>query len=246
MAYEHFARRDYKAARPFADKALKLNPRHPLAGYVKARLLITIGDDDAALETLKPCLDEKQPNERVIDLLGELQMKAGNLAEAERLYEMARKDDPFHSKWISSLARVHLRQKDETKLLGDLARLADNDADDIDVRRTLAERHLKRGDAADAEKWAMECLFIDVYDPRYHVLLADAHELRRNHAAAVEEYEVALTLKPKGADQILVKLAKAKAALGDKAAAIKLLDDILKNDPDHPEAKAARAELGGA
>ena len=39
MAYEHFARRDYKEARPFADKALKLKPHHPLASYVKARLL---------------------------------------------------------------------------------------------------------------------------------------------------------------------------------------------------------------
>ena len=39
MAYEHFARRDFKAARPFADKALELKPHHPLASYVKARLL---------------------------------------------------------------------------------------------------------------------------------------------------------------------------------------------------------------
>ncbi len=52
MAYEHFARRDYKEARPFADKALKLKPHHPLASYVKARLLVTIGDDDAALALL--------------------------------------------------------------------------------------------------------------------------------------------------------------------------------------------------
>jgi hypothetical protein len=40
MAYEHFARRDYKEARPFADKSLKLKPHHPLASYVKARLLL--------------------------------------------------------------------------------------------------------------------------------------------------------------------------------------------------------------
>ena len=40
MAYEHFARRDLKAARPFADKALELKPHHPLASYVKARLFM--------------------------------------------------------------------------------------------------------------------------------------------------------------------------------------------------------------
>ncbi len=61
IAYEHFTRRDLKAARPFADKALKLKPHHPLASYVKAQLMVTIGDDDAALEILEPALDPKKP-----------------------------------------------------------------------------------------------------------------------------------------------------------------------------------------
>ncbi|MDX2036972.1 MAG: tetratricopeptide repeat protein [Isosphaeraceae bacterium] len=244
MAYEHFARRDYKAARPFADKALGVKKGHPLASYVKARLLVTIGDDDAALAVLAPALDEKAPNERVIDLLAELRMKAGELDEAERLYEIARKDDPYHSKWISSLARVHLRQKDEDKLLVDLERLADNDADDLAVRKTLADRFLAKGDAEKAEKWALECLYIEVYDPTLHVLLADARAARKAYAGAIEEYEIALTLKPKGVDAIRVKLAKAKAGAGDRDAAIAILDSILAVDPDHPEAKAARAEIG--
>ena len=74
-------------------------------------------------------------------------MKAGKLDEAERLYELARKDDPFHTKWIAGLARVHLRQKDDAKFLADLAMIADNDADDLDVRKALAERHLAAGKA---------------------------------------------------------------------------------------------------
>ncbi len=65
MAYEHFARRDFKEARPLADKALKLKPHHPLASYVKARLLVSIGDDEAALALLEPALEPEQPNERV-------------------------------------------------------------------------------------------------------------------------------------------------------------------------------------
>ena len=114
---------------------------------------------------LEPALDPKQPNERVIDLLAELKMKAGQLDEAETLYELARKDDPYHTKWIAGLARVHLRQKKTAKFLNDLAMIADNDADDLAVRKALAERHLAAGDAAAAEKWATECLYIDVYDP---------------------------------------------------------------------------------
>ena len=55
MAYEHFARRDYKDARPLADKALKLKPHHPLASYVKAQIFNKVlGDEEGALALLEP------------------------------------------------------------------------------------------------------------------------------------------------------------------------------------------------
>jgi tetratricopeptide (TPR) repeat protein len=243
MAYEHFARRDYKEARPLADKALKRKPHHPLASYVKARLLVTIGDEDAALAVIEPALDPDRPDERVVDLLAELTMKAGRLDEAERLYELARKDDPYHTKWIAGLARVHLRQKNTEKFLRDLAMIAANDADDIAVRKALAERSLATGKVADAEKWAAECLHIDVYDPVPHVLLADAQSAAGKFAPAVEEYQTALSLKAKRPNDLKVKLAKAQRGLGRLDDAKATLDGILKADPDHPEAKALRREL---
>jgi cellulose synthase operon protein C len=243
MAYEHFARRDFKEARPFAEKALELKPHHPLASFVKARLLVTIGDADAALAVLGPALDPKRPNERVIDLLAELKMKDGELDEAERLYELARKDDPFHTRWIAGLARVHLRQKNTAKFLDDLVMIAANDADDIAVRKALAERNLARGDAAAAEKWAQECLYIDVYDPVPHVLLADAHSAQKKFAQAIEEYQTAIELKAKKPNDLKVKVAKTQLGLGQSDAAKATLDGILKEDPDHPEAKALREEI---
>ena len=49
-------------------------------------------------------------------------MKAGNLDEAEKLFETARRDDPYHTKWITKLARVHLRKKNVDKFLDDQGR----------------------------------------------------------------------------------------------------------------------------
>ena len=227
----------------WSRRTLKLKAHHPLASYVKARLFQAIGDTDAALALLGPALDPAQPDERVIDLLAELQMKAGKLDEAERLYELARKDDPFHTKWIAGLARVHLRQEDEGKFLGDLVKLADNDADDLAVRQALAERLLKAGQADRAEKWATECLYIEVYDPANHVCLADALAAQDKFAAAIEEYQTALTLKPKKPNDLKVRLARAQAGAGHPEEAQATLEAVLKTDPDHPEAKALREEL---
>ncbi|WP_422927604.1 tetratricopeptide repeat protein [Singulisphaera sp. PoT] len=247
MAYEHFARRDYREARPLADKALKLKPHHPLASYVKAQILYKVlGDEAAALELLEPAFDPDKPNERVVDLLAELQMKAGKLDEAERLYELARKDDPAHSKWVAGLARVHLRKKNTAKFLEDLAMLADNDADDLDVRKALAERHLAAKQPEKAEKWAMECLYVNCYDPANHAFLADALAGQKKYAGAIEEYETALELKAKKPNDLKVKLARAQFENKDAATAKATLDAILKEDPDHPEAKELRKEIESA
>jgi len=192
---------------------------------------------------LEPALDPERPNERVIDLLAELQMKAGKLDEAERLYELARKDDPVHTKWIAGLARVHLRQKNKDKFLVDMALIADNDADDLDVRKVLAERHLEAGRAAEAEKWANECLYITVNEAPYHILLADALLAQQKYTGALDEYQTALELKPKKPNDVKVKLARAQLGLGKKSEAKATLDGVLKEDPDHPEAKSVQKEL---
>ncbi|MDG3006931.1 tetratricopeptide repeat protein [Paludisphaera mucosa] len=246
VAYEQFARRDLKAARPLADKALKLKPNHPLASYVKARLLRSIGDDDAALALLEPALDAEHPDERVVDQLAELYLNAGRLDEAERLYETARKGDPQHTKWIANLARVHLRQKRSDAFLADMAQIAENDADNLAVRTTLAERWLAAKDPIAAEKWGRECLYVDVYNPGSHVLLADALAAGKKYAEAVTEYDVALGLKPKKTADIKVKLARAQLALGRKDEARATLDEVLKADPEHPEARSLREEADRA
>lgn len=244
MAYEHFARREYREARPYADKALELSEHHPLASYVKGRLYQSIGDESAALAVLRPALDEDEPNERVVDLLAELEMKAGRLDEAARLYELARQEDPYQSKWIAGLARVHLRQGDREKLLGSLGLLAANDSDDLEVRRTLAAEYLARKDYEEAAKWANECLHIEVYDPAHHVMLGDALAGLKRGAAAIEEYQVALELKPKKPGEIQLKLAEAQVQEGLMKEARETIETVLKADPGNPEAKSLLEKVG--
>ena len=123
--------------------------------------------------------------------------------------------------------------------------IADNDADDLDVRKALAEKHLSSGSAESSAKWATECLYINVYDPANHVLLADALSALKQYPRAIDEYRVALSLKPKKTDQITVKLARSLFAFGQRDAAKAAVDDLLKSDPDHPEAKALKKEIDG-
>ncbi len=202
LAYDHFARRELKEARAPADKALQLKPGHPLASYVKARLLTSIDDEPAALELLRKGLDEKSPNPRVLDLLAELEMNAGNLDKALKLYELARKDDPYNPKWIAGLTRIHLRQKDIPKMLDSLALLAAADSDDLDVRLALAERYLGTGDAEQARRWAEDCLVIDTYNVKAYEFLAKSLTKLKNYTEAEKAYETAISLEPENVDDL--------------------------------------------
>ncbi len=234
-----------KGPAPSPTRRWRLQPHHPLASYVKARLFQSIGDDDSALKLLEPALDPEKPERARHRPAGRASDEGGRLDEAERLYELARKDDPYHTKWIAGLARVHLRQKDKEKFLHDLAMLAANDADDLDVRKALAEYHLAANHPEQAEKWAIECLYIDVYDPQHHVLLADALDAQKKYADAIEEYQVALELQPRKANDIRLKLAQAQRDNGQRDDARASLDAILRADPEHPEAKALRGDREG-
>lgn len=199
LAYDHFARRELKESRVPADKALELKPGQPLASYVKARLMTSIDDEPAALAILRKGLDEKSPNPRVIDLLAELEMNAGNLDEALRLYELARKEDPYNPKWIAGLTRIYLRKKDIPKMLETLALLAAADSDDLAVRRALAERYLGTGNADEARRWAEDCLVIDTYDAKAYEILARALTKLKKYPEAEKAYKTAISLEPENA-----------------------------------------------
>jgi predicted Zn-dependent protease len=70
-------------------------------------------------------------------------------------------------------------------------------------------------------------------------------ELRRRHgewAAAEEDYARASQLQP-GLEVVKLGLAQIRFAQGREPEALRLLDDFLRQRPDHPAARAARADI---
>jgi tetratricopeptide (TPR) repeat protein len=102
--------------------------------------------------------------------------------------------------------------------------------------------------ALDDEAWdealhyAKQALYVDVMDPQVHVLLGKAWSGLGKQDKAVEEWTVAVELKPSEADYG-VGLARAEAAAGQKEAAAKRVAEILKKHPTHAEAQALADEL---
>ena len=213
MAYEHFARRDYKEARPFADKALELKPHHPLASYVKARLLVTIGDDDAALAILEPALDPKQPNERVIDLLAELKMKAGTARRGREALRAGPQGRPVSH-------QVDRRAGPGPPAAEEHGQVPERPGDDRrqrrrrhrgaqGSRRAAPGRRRRRGSREMGR--ASACTSTST-TRRSTSSWPMPRPPGKKFAEAIEEYQTALELKAKKPNDLKVKLAKAQLA----------------------------------
>jgi tetratricopeptide (TPR) repeat protein len=151
-------------ARKLADAALEQKKAQPLASYVKARLLIAGGDTEAAVQLLEAAVDRKDPEAKVLRLLGKLQFDAKKFSEAAQTFELGRSAEPYEPVWLTQLARAYTQTGDKEKLIETLKRLAPTDADDLGTRRQLAQLLLKGNRPAEAELYAREALEIDVLD----------------------------------------------------------------------------------
>jgi tetratricopeptide (TPR) repeat protein len=242
LAEQLFLRRRTSEARKLADAVLSQKQSHPLASYVKARLLLAAGDEDQARRLLESALDEKNPETKVLQALGKLYYEAKDFSKATRMFELARKAEPLDSKWLVELARVYNQAGDRDNQINILRQLVPTDADDLDDRRRLAQLLVEAERYTEAERYARQALEIDVLDMPSQQALGDALLAQRKLDAAIEVYNTALEMDDKH-DPARLRLAQAYLAKGDKQKAENEVAKVIARDPDNAEAKKIQAEI---
>lgn len=235
LAYAYLQRKENARARRLALMARQIEPKQQLAAYVLARLYLSIGDAQQALQLLEAAVSEEAPQENALALLAGLKLQAKDYATAARLYRAGLEKLPAQEKWLKALARVYLQSQDERNLTPILARLAEFEYDDVLLRKKLALEGLKKQDYAAAEKWANEALLIDVLDADLHAALAQASAGLEKYPQAVAAYQLAVRLQPK---QLAWRfsLADAQIQANQRDDARRTLEELLKIDADFPGA----------
>ncbi|HMC65752.1 MAG TPA: tetratricopeptide repeat protein [Gemmataceae bacterium] len=184
LAEQYLLRRRNTEARRLVDKVLAKNMRHPLAAYVKARLLLQAGEEDQARKLLEESLDRRSPDSKILQALGKLYFEAKEFPKAVEICELGRKTEPYESKWLTDLARIYAQTGDKDNQIAILKELAPADADDLDVRRRLAQMLLDANRPAEAERFAREALEIDVLDGEAQAILEKALVAQKKTAEA--------------------------------------------------------------
>jgi tetratricopeptide (TPR) repeat protein len=181
---EQTMKRDKVEARKLADAVLAKKNNHPLASFVKAKLLLQGGDQDDAQALLEAAVDKASPEPKVLLELGKIYYEAGELAKAEEMFELGRKVEPYDSQWLQELAKVHAQNGDKQKQIAVLKELVPTDADDLEHRKRLAKMLLDAGQFAEAEHYAREALEIDIRDADVHETLYQALAGQKKEAEA--------------------------------------------------------------
>ena len=115
----------------------------------------------------------------MLQALGKLYYELRDYGKAADIYELARRVEPYESKWLVDLARVYTLSGNQAKRIDVLLKLAPTDADDLAGRKQLAQLLLDAGRHAEAEQMARQALEIGVRDAEAHDALFKALEAQK-------------------------------------------------------------------
>jgi tetratricopeptide (TPR) repeat protein len=214
---------------------------HPLASYVKARLFLAAGDEDAARTVLEGALKESA-EPKVYQALGRIYFESKDFGKAADIFELARECEQYESKWLAELTRIYTQTGDKEKLIQILEKLIPADADDLDSRKRLARMLVEAGRFVEAERYARQALEIDVLELDAQQALGDALLGQKKYGKAIETYTMLLEINDR-VDAARLKLAQAYQATGSKEKARAEVEKVLARDPANGEAKQLQQML---
>lgn len=229
-------------ARKLVDEILQRSPGHATAAWVKARLLLGAGEDEAARKTLEAVPNPASPDPRVAELLGRLYEEAKDFMKAAACYEQMHKAQPYEYKWLAGMVRLYASSRQREKLVAALKEVILADPDDLRSRRSLADVLLGMGRFDEAAKYAREALEIDFVDEESERTLGDALLAQKKYDPAIEAYATALETNGSAVDTRL-QLAKAYLESGRKPEAQKEVATVLTAEPQNAEGKRLQALL---
>src|SRR5439155_1333659 len=151
-----------------------------LALFIKAQLLLSAGDDEHAQQLLELAAALDPPEPKVLRTLGKQYFDAAKMDQAEAMYRRGRQAEPNDPAWLEDLARVYKQTGDAAKRVAVLEELAPTDADNLPMRRELAERLAQPGGGTAAKRGAGEGLREGTSDDdARRTTEPDPHNLRR-------------------------------------------------------------------
>jgi putative PEP-CTERM system TPR-repeat lipoprotein len=200
------------------------------AGFILAQLQLRKGETEAALVTARKLLEVQPRNPVFYNLLGAVQLQAGDFAAARAAFEMASRVSPGFLGSEYNLALLDIEQSHFDDARKRLAMLAEMYPQSFLVLMALADLELAEGQPDRAIPWLLKATALDSDSASPGIKLVDLYIEYQDFDNALRQAENLARLYPRE-PQALQALARAQVAKGREKDAVESLHNaMLKTD----------------
>ena len=175
--------------------------------------------------------------------LGILSAREGNSTAAIGYFQRALQIDPAHTIALLNLGNVYRQNKDWVAAKDSLQRALDLGPEDPETNYSLGMVYAQLGDTDSANEYLKKALALRPVYPEALNNLGVLYLRTRRPQEAIASFEESIRVAP-AYDQSYLNLARVYSILGDREKARAVLLELLKQHPDHPQAKEQLAQLG--
>jgi putative PEP-CTERM system TPR-repeat lipoprotein len=218
------------------EKAAKVSPAAYVPRAMMAQYYLGKGKPEQALTVAREALAGRPGSPEALDLLGRVQLAAGEKENARSTYIKLATLTPKSAPTQFKLAHAHAAMGDEKAMRSALRKAIELKPDYVEALATLSVLEARTGHHAEAVRVARELQAVG--SPRGLVLEADALMISKRYADAARLYEQTLAKHPDS--KLVAKQHQAILRGGDAKKADDMLLGWLKA---HPQDQIARTHL---
>jgi tetratricopeptide (TPR) repeat protein len=175
--------------------------------------------------------------------LGILSAREGNVAAAIEFFERALQIDPAHLIALLNLGNAYRQRKDWAEAKKTLQRAFDVGPDDPEVNYSLGMVCAQLEDSDRAYEYLKRAVELRPVYPEALNNLGVLYLRTRRPGEAIRSFEESMRVAPEY-DQAYLNLARVYVLQGEREKARGVLLELLKQHPDHAQAKAELNQLG--
>jgi tetratricopeptide (TPR) repeat protein/peroxiredoxin len=174
--------------------------------------------------------------------LGILAARAGDPDAAIQYFQHALQIDPEHTIALQNLGSAYRQKKDWPQAQSTLERALALNPDDPEANYSLGMVYAQQNDAEHAYDYLQKAIELRPAYPEALNNLGILYLRTRRPTEAIESFEQSIQVAP-AYDQAYLNLARVYAIEGDREKAKSVLQELLKQRPDHPQARQELKQL---
>lgn len=238
----HLAARKFEDAQASAAKALAIEPGNVDAQILRANALAGLNRIEDAIEEIEQALTRSPDRAIGYGSLGAMHLSRGDTNEAEAAFRGAVRAAPDSISARLALANFLLGTGQHAEAEDELRAALALDPTNLLANRALAYFYLSTGQTEDAEQYFIALSKAD-NAPGAALALAGFYTATGRIDASMAVLRDIIATDPAHADDARVDLSSLLLLTGQSLEAEELVEEVLRDAPNHAEALMAKAEL---